>query len=216
MQLIFKPEKQGRVCSTAESRNYYEYKPPSCQHKPSDSPTQPTGSAFYSLLFMTSRILPIEMEISRTNLNTTSNHFNAIKKEFIYIVALFLGQTGKVSRKQNNCEWRVFPEPSLTFGRQNGKEQHLYFLHIMLLSGSQRIKKEIHTCCVAQKYISEVLSWFYQHSAAGNSNSIPDGTNKILIWHSGSWIHLFNFLLHRSEVCQKDSSPNLSEIRHVT
>jgi len=73
----------------------------------------------------------------------------------------FLGQTGKISRKQNNCEWRVFPEPSLTFGRQKGKEQHFSFLHTMLLSGSHRVKKEMHACQhSAQQYSSAVLSLF--------------------------------------------------------
>lgn len=98
------------------------------------------------------------MEISRSDLHATTNHLNARKRN-LFILSFFLGQTGKISRKQNNCEWRVFPEPSLTFGRQKGKEQHLYFLHIMLLSGSHRVKKEIHTCG-AQKHISEVLADF--------------------------------------------------------
>lgn len=40
----------------------------------------------------------------------------------------------------------------------------------MLLSGSQRVKKEIHICWhLAQKYLTEVLSLNHEHSA-GNDN----------------------------------------------
>lgn len=130
------------------------------------------------------------MEISRSELHATSNHFNARKKHLFILSSFFWGQTGKISRKQNNCEWRAFPEPSLVFGRQKGKEQHLYFLHIMLLSGSHKVKKEIHTCCVAQNYISEVLSWFYQHSAGGKTTEFHAGQST----DPASW--LLNILIY--------------------
>lgn len=185
MQLIFKPEKQGRVCSTSESEIIMNTILLAVSIRHQTAQHNPLVSLLLTFIYDQQNFANLNGDFKEW-FTCNNKSLECKEKEFIYIVVFFLGQTGKISRKQNNCEWRVFPGPSLTFGRQKGKEQHLYFLHIMLLSGSHRVKKEIHTCCGAQKYISEVLSWFYQHSAAGSSNSIPGGTNKILIWNFGS------------------------------
>lgn len=80
------------------------------------------------------------MEISRSNLNATSNHLNVSKKN-LFILLVFLGSDWKYFQETKQM-WCVFPELSPTFTRQKGKEQHLYFLYIMLLRGSHSIKKK--------------------------------------------------------------------------
>lgn len=52
-----------------------------------------------------------------------------------------------------------FPEPSLTFKRQKRKEQHLYFLHIMLLSGSHGVKKNKNKEIHLLTFWTEIILW---------------------------------------------------------
>lgn len=143
--------------------NYYEHNSPSFQHKRSDSVTQPTWQPSNNFYLWPAEFCQLKWRFQ--GVIYMHHQITSMQGKRIYLHCpffFFFGQTGKISRKQNNCEWRVFPEPSLTFGRQKGKEQHWYFLHIMLLSGSHRVKKEI--CAywhLAQKYSSEVLSLFY-------------------------------------------------------